>query len=147
MYDNFKRRASDFEDMENSRHQADIDQLIAEEEDPRKRLHLIVMNRINLSLVANTQTIKNVSDKLEAHLEAFERRSKEQDALVNKGKGAWRVIAVVLGILQVGSVWLGSVIIDDMKRTHEDIKSIATEQARRDVRIRYVEEYVARHQK
>jgi hypothetical protein len=147
MYDNFKRRANDFEEMENSRHQADIDKLIEEEDDPRKRLHLIVMNRINLSLVAHTQTIKAVSRKLEEHLEAFEKRSKDQDAMVNKGKGAWRIIAVVLGFLQVGSVWLGTMIIDDMKKTHEDIKVIATEQARRDIRIRYIEEYVAKHQK
>lgn len=147
MYDGFKRRIGDFDDMSSSRHQDDIEQLIAEEEDPRKRLYLIVMNRINLSLVANTQTIQKVSDKLEAHLESFEKRSKEQDAIVNKGKGAWRVIAVVLGFLQLGSVWLGSVIIDDMKRTHEDIKVIATEQARRDIRIKNVEDYVARHSK
>lgn len=147
MYDGFKRRQGDFDDIENGRHQADIDQLIAEEEDTKKRLHLIVLNRINLSLVANTQTIRVVSDKLEAHLEAFEARSKEQDAMVNKGKGAWKVAAIALGAIQAGSVWLGSVIIDDMKKTHDDIKVIATEQARRDVRISHVEEFVARHSK
>lgn len=84
----------------------DIDNLILAENDPKQRAFLIVLNSINKSLVANTQTIRDVSDRLDAHLTTFEQHQKRDDAVLNKGRGAWRAGAVFLGILQVVGVLL-----------------------------------------
>lgn len=147
MYDGYKRRISDFDEMEDNRHQAEIEQLIAEEEDPRKRLHLIVLNRINLSLVANTNTVRSVSEKLEEHLENFEKRTREQDELVNKSKGAWKVMIYVLGFLQVVGIGLWTTVSDDLKFLHKSVAEISTEQARRAERIRFIEDHIQRYKK
>ena len=78
----------------------DIDTMIAGENDPQQRAFLIVLNSINNALVANTATIRDVSDKLETHLTNFDKHTKEGEELLNKGKGAWKVTAVVLGMVQ-----------------------------------------------
>lgn len=142
MYDGYKRRISDFNEMEDNRHQAEIEQLIAEEEDPKKRLHLIVLNRINLSLVANTNTVKSVSEKLESHLENFEKKTREQDELVNKSKGAWKVMIYVLGFLQIVGIGMWTTVSDDLKFLHKSLAEIATEQAHRAERIRFLEDSI-----
>lgn len=82
----------------------DIEHLIAGEEDPKQRVYLIVLNNLNNSLVANTDTIRSVSSKLDTHLMNFESYTKDKDAMLNKGRGAWKVAAWVLGIAQVAVV-------------------------------------------
>lgn len=86
----------------------DIEHLIASEEDPKQRVYLIVLNNLNNSLVANTETIRSVSAKLDTHLTNFESYTKDKDAMLNKGKGAWKVAAWVLGVAQIiaGGVWM-----------------------------------------
>lgn len=80
--------------------QQDIEDLIAQENDPKIRLQLMVMNRINLSLIANTKTIEDVADKLDNHLEIYQQNTEQSEALINKGKGFWRATAFFLGLLQ-----------------------------------------------
>ena len=41
----------------------DIESLIAAEPDAKQRIYLIVLNNLNQSLVANTETIRSVSAK------------------------------------------------------------------------------------
>lgn len=79
----------------------DIDQMILAEDDPKQRAFLIVLNSINNSLIANTETIKDVSGKLDAHLTSYEKHVEQEDALLNKGRGAWRVMAWVIGAVQM----------------------------------------------
>jgi hypothetical protein len=106
-----KRRASDIRKL-------NIEDMIADENDPKQRAFLIVLNSINTSLVANTNTIREISSKLETHLTKFEERTKAEDALVNKGKGAWTILAWVLGVAQVivGGLWV---------ETRSDINDLA----------------------
>lgn len=91
-----KRRATDA-----GAEQHEIEALIAAEDDARIRLQLMIMNRINLSLIANTHTINEVAIKLEDHLSIYERRTTAEQALINKGKGAWRMVAWVIGAVQL----------------------------------------------
>lgn len=86
----------------------DIEHLIAAEPDPKQRVYLIVLNNLNNSLVANTDTIKSVSTKLDTHLTNFEQYTRDKDELLNKGRGAWKVAAWVLGIAQlaIGASWV-----------------------------------------
>jgi hypothetical protein len=89
-----KRRAMDVYNF-------DIEHLIAGEEDPKQRVYLIVLNNLNNSLVANTDTIRSVSSKLDTHLANFEIYTRDKDAMLNKGRGAWKVAAWILGVAQV----------------------------------------------
>ena len=91
-----KRRTED-----NDRTTQEIETLIMQEGDPKQRAFLIVLNNINKSLLANTHTVRDVSEKLEAHLENFASHAANEEALMNKGKGAWVVVAWVLGIVQL----------------------------------------------
>ena len=79
----------------------DISRMIADENDPKQRAFLIVLHNINLSLEANTTTVKEISEKLETHLEAFNVHTQEDQKLINQGRGAWRVVAWIIGIAQV----------------------------------------------
>lgn len=87
--------------------QQEIEQLIAAEDNPKDRLLLVIMNRINLSMAANTRSIENVATKLDAHLIRYTRHAKAEEALLNRGRGAWYVVLGVLGIahLLVALLW------------------------------------------
>lgn len=91
----YTRRTSDAAEQHN------IDMLIADENDPKIRLQLMVMNRINLSLIANTETVTSLKDKLDTHLNEYEKHIEYNNKLLNQGKGAWKIIMWVLGIVQV----------------------------------------------
>lgn len=80
---------------------SEIEQLIMQENDPKQRAFLIVLNSINNSLIANTDTIREVSDKLESHLANFEEHTRSEEALMNRGRGAWQIATWVIGVAQV----------------------------------------------
>ena len=81
--------------------QDEIEKLIAQENNPQLRLQLMIMNRINLSLIANTRTTDEIAEKLEQHLEQYQLHASKEEALLNKGRGAWKVVAIVIGAVQV----------------------------------------------
>lgn len=91
--------------METSRRKTDsvtdISMMIANENDPKQRAFLIVLNSINLALEANTATVREISQKLEHLLDDFTNHVTEDERLVNQGRGAWKVVAWVIGIAQV----------------------------------------------
>lgn len=100
------------EETENTRRasdklQTDIDLSIAAENDPRQRALLIILQSINRSLIANTRATQDTANGLiehganfKKHLENFEKHAINEEALMNKGKGAWWVLAIVLTIAQ-----------------------------------------------
>ena len=100
--ENLGRRSSD--------KSIDIEGMIIAESDPKQRAFLIVLNAINISLVVNTSTVREISEKLESHLDNFQAHTENEDAIMNQGRGAWKVLAWVLGIAQTVtvSVWLMS---------------------------------------
>lgn len=82
----------------------DIEDMIIKEDDPHQRAFLVVLNSINISLVANTRTVTDIGRKLEAHLVNFESHTKNEEALMNKGRGAWNILAWVLSIAQIAVI-------------------------------------------
>ena len=76
----YKRRQSDSK-------VGDIEALIAEENDPKQRAFLIILNSINSSMVANTEATRDVADKLDSHLSAFETKAESDAKLLNQGRG------------------------------------------------------------
>ena len=130
------------EDLEDISHQAEIERLIAAEADPQARIHLMILNRINLSIVANTVVTKHVVMRLDEHITKFNTHAKEQDELVNKGKGAGWVLGGILAIAQVFGMGIWIAVRDDIKGLHDEVISISTEQARRAERLRFIEEAI-----
>ncbi len=97
----------------------DIEHLIAEEQDPKQRVYLIVLNNLNNSLVANTETIRSVSAKLDTHLTNFETYTKDKDEMLNKGRGMWKVAAWVLGVAQMAAAAGWMTIREEMAQMHD----------------------------
>lgn len=79
----------------------DISLMIAGEDDPKARAFLIVLNSINLALEANAITVREISFKLETHLITYSADNKVSEEMINKGKGAWKIIAWAIGVAQV----------------------------------------------
>lgn len=107
----------------------DIEKMILEEEDKKQRAFLIVLNSINNSLIANTETIKDVSEKLDAHLTSYENHVEQEDALLNKGRGAWWVVAWVIGVVQVVGLGIWGVASNDIREIHASLKHLETRMA------------------
>jgi len=79
----------------------DLEQMIAAENDPQRRVLLLLVNTFNANLAANTTAVEGISTKLDNHLTKFEQHMALDDELRNQGKGAWKVLAWVLGGVQV----------------------------------------------
>jgi len=118
---------------------ADIDAMIAQEDDSKQRAFLIVLNNINKSLVANTETIREVSDKLEQHLEHFDKHTREEEALMNKGRGAWRVATWVIGIAQVIGLGIWVQAREELKDIHLALQKEQVQLMQLESRVLFVE--------
>lgn len=87
--------------------QDDIDSLIAAENDPKERAILIVLQSINRSLIANTistqaahlDLLKHRSEFVE-HLDNFKLHAINEEALMNRARGGWMVLAFFLTLAQ-----------------------------------------------
>lgn len=94
MSDDHLRRTSDISE-------ANLNSLIAAENDQGKRTLLLILYSLNTNLQANTRMTEAVSIDLAKHLSDYTARVKKDDALVNKGRGAWKVLAAVLTLMQL----------------------------------------------
>jgi hypothetical protein len=114
MLEEFNRRSSDSKKY-------DIESMIAEENDPKQRSFLIVLNSINNSLVANTVATSGLSVKFDEHLSKFEKKVEEDAQLLNQGKGAWKVAAWVLGSAQAILISLATFASNDLSSIHRSM--------------------------
>lgn len=106
----------------------DLRQLIANEDDPKLRVLLMLVNTFNENLAANTiavdanaAAVKDIAAKLDGHLVAFEERAAKDDALKNEGKGAWRVIVWVFGGFQAVGLASMMYLSGELKDIHASI--------------------------
>ncbi len=107
-----------------------IEDMIAAESDPKDRVFLLILNAINKSLIANTETIREVAQKLDLHIAKFETHSDEEEAMLNKGRGAWKVSAWFIGVVQVIglTIWVDSR--REIEAIHMDTRTNQIEHAR-----------------
>jgi len=112
----FNKRSTDYTNM--TQNNEKITALIEESNDPKDRAFLIVLQQINTSLIANTSTINDVAFKLNTHLDDYEKHSISEEALLNKGKGAWTIITWFIAILQGILVIAASTLYTDIKSLH-----------------------------
>lgn len=117
----------------------DIDQLIMQEDDPKQRAFLIVLNSINNSLIANTETIKDVSEKLDAHLTSYEQHVEKEDAILNKGRGAWKVVAWIIGVVQVVGLGIWANAREELKDIHSMLQKEQLQLSQLESRVLFVE--------
>lgn len=113
--------------------------MILQEDDPKQRAFLIVLNSINNSLIANTDTIREVSDKLEEHLEHFDTHTKNEEALMNKGRGMWKVAAWVIGLAQVAGLYIWQHAREDLSQINNSLQRGQVEMAQINARVTNVE--------
>lgn len=117
----------------------DIEAMIVAEPDAKQRAFLIVLNAINMSLVANTSTIRDVSEKLETHLTNFENHTDRENALINKGRGMWKVAAWVIGVAQVVGVGIWADTRSDLISLHKDVAALVASDATMITRVTVLE--------
>lgn len=95
--------------FDDSRLPIDIERLIEAENDPRARTLLIMLSRIADELHQSTSLGKNVAEKLESHLISYEQRVVHENEIRAQARGAWKVIAWILGSAQAivisASIW------------------------------------------
>lgn len=106
-----------------------IEEMILAENDAKTRALLVVLNSINLSLTANTSMTLEEATKLDKHLSRFEEKEKEfhvlrrkDDEIINKGKGMWKVTAVVLSIVQIIVFSIASLLFSDLQDIHSKLQ-------------------------
>ena len=109
----------------------DLEQMIAAENDPKFRVLLMLVKSLSDYLAGNTEAVNDMSNKLDAHLSASEARAARDDELRNQGRGAWRVLAWVLGIVQV----IGLGIWVEAKSEIKDIHAALTAAQRADASV------------
>lgn len=117
----------------------DIDQLIMQEDDPKQRAFLIVLNSINNSLIANTETIKDISEKLDAHLTSYDNHVEQEEALLNRGRGAWKVMAWVISGVQVIGLGIWAMARGEIKDIHVMMQAEQKQLAQLESRVLFVE--------
>ena len=100
----------------------EIDDLIKAENDPKTRAILLVLQNINVSLIANTEAVNDTDRQLKQHMVEVAKRTEESNALLNKGRGMWNVISICLTLVQGGLVYFMSMYLADIKSLHaEDV--------------------------
>lgn len=104
----------------------EIGELIKQENDPKTRAILMVLQSINLSLIANTQAVNDTDAQLKEHLIEFRTRTKDNDELMNKGKGMWRVISTIFVMAQAFLVWLMLQSLYELKGLHTADQELST---------------------
>jgi hypothetical protein len=98
----------------------EIDELIKQENDPKTRAILLVLQNINVSLMANTEAVNDTDRQLKQHMVEVAKRTDESNALLNKGRGMWNIISLVLAAVQVALVYFMSMYLSDIKSLHAE---------------------------
>ena len=98
----------------------EIDELIKAENDPKARAILLVLQNINVSLIANTEAVNDTDRQLKQHMVEVAKRTEESNALLNKGRGMWNVISICLAAVQAGLVYFMSMYLADIKSLHAE---------------------------
>ena len=97
--------------------QQQIEDLILSADNPKDKAFLLIMNKISLSLDANTILTESLSKDFKAQTSAFQAHEEKELTIVNQSKGGFRVAIVLLAVIQ----FIGGAIVKD---TLDEVKSI-----------------------
>lgn len=118
--------------------------MIAQEDDPKQRLILLILNNINNSLVENTKTTVGLANQFEEHLARFDDKVASDAVIFNQGKGMWRVFAWVLGIAQSALASIAVFIAADLNSVHTEMSAFKADQVHLVNRVGKLEKYEER---
>lgn len=127
---------------EADRFSSDIEEMISNEPDQRQRAQLMVLYNINLSLMANTRTIQDVKLDFDEHRTAYEERTAREAALMNRGIGAWKVIAWVLGLAQAVLLAGAGYVANDLREIHVYMQEGRTVNSLIEIRLKQLERHL-----
>ena len=113
-------RASDMHEFD------EIGELIKQENDPKTRAILMVLQSINISLKENTKAVSDTDVELKALASDYRTRTAESEAMVNRGKGMWYILSAVLVVVQVVLVKLMFQSINEVKELHQTDNNLST---------------------
>jgi len=101
---------------------SEIEIMIAGEEDKQQRALLLVLHNINQGLIANTELTREYGQILEMHIkdykvhkEEFATHSKKEEEIMNKGKGAYKILMIAAGAIQTILIVVFAGFSSDMK--------------------------------
>lgn len=116
-------------------HPFDIEEMILREDDPKARAYLIILSSLHHALVANTSATLEIKRSLDEHLNNFEKQTEEHRALMNQGRGAAKVVAWVLGIVQVIglAIWIEAK--SEIKGIYSALNAAQTKDVRADAAL------------
>lgn len=118
---------------------ADIERLIALEDDSKQRAFLIVLNSINNSMIANTETTRDIHTKLERHLENYSNHVNIEEGIFNQGKGIWKVMTWVIGGMQALIIAASGAIWTNLGEVTAVVHEIQVEHAKLETRVKSIE--------
>jgi hypothetical protein len=116
------------------RKRLDIDVMIANEDDPKQRAFLVILNSINNSLVANTQTTVEVAAKLDKHLTVFEAQTKVESESRNRNLGMLKGVSYFMGLVQIIVTAAVGYVFNDLSKLHtqtNELQIMATKNSTR----------------
>lgn len=109
-----------------------IEQLLENEEDPRERVRLLVLMRLNDVLVDNVVATRALTEEFREHRVEFASHQKKFDThvvderlLIAKGRGALWAAVILIGVIQV----LGAYIVNDHLERLQTALTTATKNA------------------
>jgi hypothetical protein len=113
----YQRRASDIEASK-------LSDMLEKENDESKRALLLVLSSLNANLMANTAATESIRKDLTAHLSSYQVHMEITTEYINKGKGAWKVVAWVLGLAQVLLIGIVASVHTDMRAFSNSITAL-----------------------
>lgn len=86
--------------------QQKIEALIQEEADPRERARLLILYQIAAVLIDNVSAVRETTQEFKEHRLEYEAHIAREEALINQGKGLWRVLGAAVVIVQASLGYL-----------------------------------------
>lgn len=111
---------------DNNRRAADavleqIEDLIVETSDPKDKAFLLIMNKIAMSLETNTSLTRALSEDFKAHTVAFADHEAKEMALINQGRGGFRVSMFLFALFQVTLGYIVNGTLDSIKTLQNEM--------------------------
>ena len=113
--------------------------MLEEENDASKRALLLILSNLNTNLVANTAATESIRKDLTTHLNSYQSNMAVTTEYINKGKGAWKVFAWVIGLAQALLVFTVSSLRSDITTFQKDITTLRITNGETRARIQNLE--------
>jgi hypothetical protein len=105
-----------------------IEELIMSSTDPKDKAFLLILNRMSDNLQENTELTRKLGEELSSHTKSFiehtnrfSKHEQEELALINQGRGGWKVAAISLIVIQGLFVWWVQLKLSELTQLRVDV--------------------------